>query len=200
MKEHKKVSPWVWIPSLYFFEGLPYFIVNTISILIFKDLGMDNGKVALLTSLIGLPWLVKPLWSPFVDILRTKRWWILAMELLIVALFAGLTATLPAQESGLVSAFTVTLVLFWITAFASATHDIAADGFYMLQFEAVGDFDAAQRRKAQLSASTGYSIQVVFDPPFYKLRGGGWTKRKVAEDKARELSAYNINAFVVKLR
>lgn len=75
-----------------------------------------------------------------------------------------------------------------------------SDGFYMLQFEAVGDFDAAQRRKAQLSASTGYTIQVVFDPPFYKLRGGGWTKRKVAEDKARELSAYNINAFVVKLR
>ncbi len=74
------------------------------------------------------------------------------------------------------------------------------DGFYMLQFEAVGDFDAAQRRKAQLSASTGYTIQVVFDTPFYKLRGGGWTKRKVAEDKARELSAYNINAFVVKLR
>ena len=75
-----------------------------------------------------------------------------------------------------------------------------ADGYFMLQFEAVGDFDAAQRRKAQLSASTGYTIQVVFDPPFYKLRGGGWTKRKVAEDKARELSAYNINAFVVKLR
>ncbi|WP_290763293.1 SPOR domain-containing protein [Fibrobacter sp. UBA4297] len=75
-----------------------------------------------------------------------------------------------------------------------------SDGFYMLQFEAVGDFDAAQRRKAQLSASTGYTIQVVFDPPFYKLRGGGWNKRKTAEDKARELSAYNINAFVVKLR
>ena len=74
------------------------------------------------------------------------------------------------------------------------------DGFYMLQFEAVGDFDAAQRRKAQLSASTGYTIQVVFDTPFYKLRGGGWNKRKVAEDKARELSAYNINAFVVKIR
>ena len=74
------------------------------------------------------------------------------------------------------------------------------DGYYVLQFEAVGDFDAAQRRKAQLSASTGYTIQVVFDTPFYKLRGGGWNKRKVAEDKARELSAYNIPAFVVKLR
>lgn len=75
-----------------------------------------------------------------------------------------------------------------------------SDGYYMLQFEAVADFDAAQRRRAQLSASTGYAIQVVFDTPFYKLRGGGWTTKKAAEDKARELSAYNINAFVVKVK
>jgi len=75
-----------------------------------------------------------------------------------------------------------------------------ADGYYMLQFEAVADFDAAQRRRAQIAASTGYAIQVVFDTPFYKLRGGGWTTKKAAEDKARELSAYNINAFVVKVK
>lgn len=76
----------------------------------------------------------------------------------------------------------------------------SSDGYYMLQFEAVGDFDAAQRRRAQIAASTGFAIQVVFDTPFYKLRGGGWTSKKAAEDKARELSAYNINAFVVKVR
>lgn len=75
-----------------------------------------------------------------------------------------------------------------------------SEGYYMLQFEAVADFDAAQRRRAQISASTGYAIQVVFDTPFYKLRGGGWTTKKAAEDKARELSAYNINAFVVKVK
>lgn len=75
-----------------------------------------------------------------------------------------------------------------------------SDGYYVLQFEAVADFDAAQRRRAQISASTGYAIQVVFDTPFYKLRGGGWTSKKAAEDKARELSAYNINAFVVKIK
>lgn len=74
------------------------------------------------------------------------------------------------------------------------------NGYYVLQFEAVGDFDAAERRRAQISASTGYNIQVVFDAPFYKLRGGGWTSKKAADDKARELSAYNINALVVKLR
>lgn len=83
---------------------------------------------------------------------------------------------------------------------ANNTKGKAADGYYMLQFEAVADFDAAQRRKAQISASTGYAIQVVFDAPFYKLRGGGWTTKKAADDKARELSAYNINAFVVKIR
>lgn len=75
-----------------------------------------------------------------------------------------------------------------------------SDGYYMLQFESVADFDAAQRRRAQLSASTGYAVQVVFDAPFYKLRGGGWGNKKAAEDKARELSAYNITAFVVKVK
>lgn len=75
-----------------------------------------------------------------------------------------------------------------------------SDGYYVLQFEAVGDFDAAQRRRAQIAASTGFAIQVVFDTPFYKLRGGGWNSKKAAEDKARELSAYNINAFVVKIK
>ncbi|MBR6317662.1 MAG: SPOR domain-containing protein, partial [Fibrobacter sp.] len=75
-----------------------------------------------------------------------------------------------------------------------------SDGYYMLQFESVADFDAAQRRRAQISASTGYAIQVVFDAPFYKLRGGGWVNKKAAEDKARELSAYNITAFVVKVK
>ena len=74
------------------------------------------------------------------------------------------------------------------------------NGYYVLQFEAVGDFDAAQRRRAQISAATGYNIQVVFDAPFYKLRGGGWTTKKAADDKARELSVYNINALVVKLK
>lgn len=83
---------------------------------------------------------------------------------------------------------------------SKAKKDSKSDGLYMLQFEAVADFDAAQRRRAQLAASTGYTISVVFDTPFYKLRGGGWSSKKAAEDKARELSVYNINAFVVKIR
>lgn len=82
----------------------------------------------------------------------------------------------------------------------AAAKSSKSDGYYVLQFESVADFDAAQRRRAQISASTGFAIQVVFDAPFYKLRGGGWTSKKAAEDKARELSAYNIAALVIKVK
>ena len=128
----KSRSPWLWVPTLYFAEGIPYFIVNNISVILFKKMGMGNADMALYTSLLYLPWLIKPFWSPFVDILRTKRWWVVATQLAMVALFLGLSFTLPARTGADVSLFTTTLVLFWITAFASATHDIAADGFYML--------------------------------------------------------------------
>ena len=127
MKQSRSISPWLWVPTLYFAEGLPYFIVNTISVVILKDLGMDNSRLALITSLIGLPWLVKPLWSPFVDIFKSKRWWIVAMQICMAAAVALLALTLPAT-----SPFTWTLILFVITGFASASHDIAADGYYMI--------------------------------------------------------------------
>ena len=127
MNTAKTKSPWTWVPTLYFFEGLPYFIVNTISVIIFKDLGMDNGTLALLTSLIGLPWMIKPLWSPFVDIFRSKRWWIVTMQIIMAVTVALLALTLPSA-----SPFTLTLILFVIAGFASATHDISADGYYMI--------------------------------------------------------------------
>ena len=131
----KTRSPWLWVPTLYFAEGIPYFVVNNISTILFKKMGMSNADMALYTSLLYLPWLIKPFWSPFVDILKTKRWWIVAMELLMVVFFAGLTAALPSHTDADVNTYLVTLVLFWITAFASATHDIAADGFYMLALD-----------------------------------------------------------------
>ena len=124
-----KKSPWLWIPTLYFVEGLPYFIVNTISLVMFKDMGMDNGTLALLTSLISIPWVVKPLWSPFVDLVRSKRWWILVMQFVMLAAIGLVAATVR------MSTFTLTLILFIVAAFASATHDIAADGFYMLALD-----------------------------------------------------------------
>ena len=130
-----KRSPWWWVPTLYFAEGIPYFIVNNISVVMFKNMGMPNGALALYTSLLYLPWVIKPLWSPFVDIIKSKRWWIITMQILMSAAMLLIPFLLP-QTSGeaIVESplFFVTLGLFWVTAFASATHDIAADGFYML--------------------------------------------------------------------
>lgn len=105
----------------------------------FTNMGMSKGDMAMFTSLLYLPWVIKPLWSPFVDIIRTKRWWITAMQVLMSVAFAAVAFTLPHPSAEVISGgntevslFAVTLVMFWITAFASATHDIAADGFYML--------------------------------------------------------------------
>jgi PAT family beta-lactamase induction signal transducer AmpG len=131
----KSNTPWKWIPTLYFVEGLPYFIVNNISVVMFKNMGMPNGMLALYTSLLYLPWVVKPLWSPFVDIIKSKRWWIVSMQILMSAAMLMLPFLLPQTTGeGIASSplFFATLALFWVTAIASATHDIAADGFYML--------------------------------------------------------------------
>ena len=135
-------NPWLWVPSLYFAEGLPYFLVNNISVIMFKNMGMSNGDLALYTSLLYLPWVIKPLWSPFVDVLKTKRWWIVTMQILMAAAFFLLALTLPKPSAQQiaggdvgVSPFIVTLVIFYITALASATHDIAADGYYMIALD-----------------------------------------------------------------
>ena len=134
-----KQSPWAWVPTLYFAEGIPYFIVNNISVLMLAKMGVPNGQMALFTSLLYLPWTIKPFWSPFVDIIKTKRWWVIAMQVLMSAAFILLTLAMPHPDPATIasgqtpiSLFYITLILFTITAFASATHDIAADGFYML--------------------------------------------------------------------
>ena len=120
-------SPWWWVPTLYFAEGLPYMAVMTISGIMYKCLGISNTELAFYTSWLYLPWVVKPLWSPFVDIVKTKRWWVTAMQMLLAQSLSLVALTIPA--SGF---FQLTLAVFWLMAFASATHDIAADGFYML--------------------------------------------------------------------
>ncbi len=126
MKDTKK-SPWAWIPSLYLAEGLPYVAVMTVSLIMYKRMGISNTDVALYTSWLYLPWVIKPLWSPFVDLLKTKRWWVIVMQLFIGAGLAGVAFTIP-----LPFFFQATLAFFWLLAFSSATHDIAADGLYML--------------------------------------------------------------------
>ena len=136
---NKSVNPWFWIPTLYFAEGIPYFLVNNISVMLFTRMGVPNGEMAFFTSWLYLPWLIKPFWSPFVDMFKTKRWWILAMQILMAATFILLTVSMPHPSAETIAAgetsiglFTVMLILFFITALASATHDISADGFYML--------------------------------------------------------------------
>lgn len=120
-------NPWTWVPSLYFAEGIPYVTVMTISLVLYKQLGMSNADITFYTAWLNLPWVIKPLWSPFVDIIKTKRWWITSMQLLIGAALGGVAFTIPTHfwMQG-------TLCFFWLMAFASAMHDIAADGFYML--------------------------------------------------------------------
>lgn len=120
-------SPWAWIPSLYLAQGIPYIAVMTISVIMYKRLGISNTDIALYTSWLYLPWVIKPFWSPFIDLLKTKRWWIVSMQFLIGAGMAGIAFTIP-----LPLFFQATLAFFWLMAFSSATHDIAADGFYML--------------------------------------------------------------------
>ena len=120
-------SAWSWIPSLYFASGLPYVVVMTVSVIMYKRLGISNTDIALYTSWLYLPWVIKPFWSPLVDILKTKRAWIVAMQLLIGAGLGGVALTIPADDF-----FRNSLAFLWLLAFSSATHDIAADGFYML--------------------------------------------------------------------
>jgi MFS transporter, PAT family, beta-lactamase induction signal transducer AmpG len=120
-------NPWAWIPTLYFAEGLPNAIVTTISIVIYKSLGVSNTRIGVYTGLFYLPWVVKPLWSPVVDILKTRRLWIWRTQCLLGLAFAGIALSLPSAHF-----LPLSIVLFWIIAFSSATHDIAADGFYIL--------------------------------------------------------------------
>ena len=118
---------WAWVPVLYFTQGLPYVLVVTVSVIMYKKLGVSNEDIGLYTSLLYLPWVLKPLWSPFVDLKSTKRKWFLSMQLLIAMALLGVGLTLPTNMF-----FMTTLACFWMAAFASATNDIASDGYYML--------------------------------------------------------------------
>jgi len=127
MSRPERRNPWVWIPSLYFAEGLPYVVVLTVSVIMYKRLGISNTDIALYTSWLYFPWVIKPLWGPIVDLVRTKRLWIIVLQLVIGASLASVALTIPVPGF-----FRATLAVLWLMAFSSATHDIAADGFYML--------------------------------------------------------------------
>ncbi len=123
----KRRSPWSWVPTLYFAEGLPYVVVMTVSVIMYKNFNLSNTDIAFYTGWLYLPWVIKPLWSPFVDLFKTKRWWITIMQLLVGVGFAAIAFTLHMPYM-----VEMSLAFLWLMAFASATHDIAADGFYLL--------------------------------------------------------------------
>lgn len=129
-KKTNRRSPWAWVPTLYFAQGLPYIAVMTLSVIMYKKFGISNTDIALYTGWLYLPWVIKPFWSPFVDIISTKRRWILVMQWMVAAAFAAIALTVPAPMF-----FRLSLAVFWLVAFVSATHDIAADGFYMLALD-----------------------------------------------------------------
>jgi len=149
-KDRRPRGPWTWIPTLYFAQGIPYVVVMTVSVVMYKRLGISNTDIALYTSWLYLPWVIKPLWSPLIELFRTKRFWIVTLQLIIGASLAAVALTIP-----LPSFFQYTLAIFWLMAFSSATHDIAADGFYMLGLE--------QHQQAAFSGvrSTFYRVAMI---------------------------------------
>src|SRR4030065_2664503 len=115
-------NPWAWVPTLYYAEGIPYVVVMLVSVIMYKRRGISNADIAFYTSLLYLPWVLKPLWSPVVDLFRTKRFWIVVMQFIVGLGLAGVAFTIPAP-----SFLQYTLAFFFLLAVSSATHDIAAD-------------------------------------------------------------------------
>ena len=151
MKQVKTRNPWVWVPTLYMAEGLPNVIVTSVAVVLYMQMGLTDTEIGLYTGWLGLPWIIKPLWSPFVDLFKTKRWWVLTMQLLLGAAFAGVAFTVNTSFW-----FQGTMFFFFLMAFSSATHDIAADGFYML------DLDSHDQSWFVGIRNTFYRIAVIF--------------------------------------
>lgn len=157
----KNISPWAWIPTLYFAEGLPYILVTGLSVVMFTAMGMSDTDIAFYTGWFGLPWAIKPFWSPFVDTLKTKRWWVLTMQMLMGAALAGIAFSLPTEMW-----LQCTICAFFIISFCSATHDIAADGFYMIELK--------EHEQAQFVGirNTFYRLAVIFGNSILVLIAG----------------------------
>lgn len=158
MNKHQ-TQPWLWIPTLYFTEGLPYFSIMVLSAIMYKKLGVSNAELAFFTAWLYLPWMIKPLWSPFVELFKTKRIWIISMQFLLGAGLAGVALSLPVAHY-----LQYTMACFWLLAFSSATHDIAADGYYM---SALNDgqqafFVGIRSTFYRLASITGQGLIVVF--------------------------------------
>ncbi len=189
-------NPWVWVPSLYFAEGLPYVIVMTVSVIMYKRLGISNAQIALYTSWLYLPWVIKPIWSPVVDILKTKRYWIFVMQLFVGAGLAGIALTIPVSNF-----FRYTLAFFWLLAFSSATHDIAADGLYMLGLtkHEQAFFVGIRNTFYRIAMLTGQGLLVILAGHFETSTGLPPVDVQVlTETKSIEVTRFDPDTFVVR--
>ncbi|RIV69771.1 MFS transporter [Flagellimonas aequoris] len=155
----KDKNAWLWIPFLYFTQGIPYILVVTVSVIMYKRLGIGNAEIGLYTSWLYLPWVIKPLWSPIVDLNGTKRKWFLMMQLVISLAFLGIGLFMGSN-----SFFTITLAFFWMAAFASATNDIASDGYYMIGLtqKKQSFFIGLRSTFYRLAMITGQGLLVIF--------------------------------------
>lgn len=127
MTQNPSKNPWIWVPTLYLTESLPYVVIITVSVIMYKNLGISNADIGLYTSFLYLPWVIKPIWSPILELFGNKKQWFLSMQLILSLVFLGVGLTTGADQF-----FTITLAFFWMGAFASATNDIASDGLYLI--------------------------------------------------------------------
>lgn len=123
----KTTSPWKWVPSTYFMEGLPFTIIVVVSTIMYKNFGFSNKEITFYTGWLYLPWVIKPIWAWFVDLFKTKRWWIYTTELMVAIGVFTVSFTLHTHYF-----FKFSLIVFWFCAFFSSSHDIATDGFYLM--------------------------------------------------------------------
>ena len=127
MTQNSLKTPWNWVPSLYLTESMPYVVIITVSVIMYKNLGVSNADIGLYTSFLYLPWVIKPIWSPILELFGSKKKWFLSMQLILSLVFLGVGLTTGTEQF-----FTITLAFFWMGAFASATNDIASDGLYLI--------------------------------------------------------------------
>lgn len=127
MTQNTSKNPWIWVPTLYLTESLPYVVIITVSVIMYKNLGISNADIGLYTSFLYLPWVIKPIWSPILELFGNKKQWFLSMQLILSLVFLAVGLTTGTDQF-----FTITLAFFWMGAFASATNDIASDGLYLI--------------------------------------------------------------------
>ncbi len=181
----KNTNAWLWIPTLYFASGLPYHAITSISDIMYKDMGISNTDIALYTSFLLIPWTIKPLWSPFVEIFGTRRNWTLYAQIVLALCFAIVALAIPSS-----SFLLFTLGAFMLGAFVSATHDIALDGFYILGL--------TQEKQSFFSGirNTFYRVATVFSSGILVMLAN-WLGKYFGDDTAAWSATFATTAIIM---